>query len=148
MCLRFHFLTHHRVCILHFLKKSQIRCTLLHSSWLCFLPAKMPCFCGLTIMQFLVAVSCISSYSVAQNRKGCLRPGSRVEDRKKYIRTQPRMPLTGPDSFLVDTLASQSIEKGGNPWTGLLFMKACTSSFVVLKNGTSLDLTLTRTSKQ
>jgi hypothetical protein len=31
MCLRFQFCTHHRVCILHFLKKSQIRCTLLYS---------------------------------------------------------------------------------------------------------------------
>ncbi len=30
MCLRFQFCTHQRVCILHFLKKSQIRCTLLH----------------------------------------------------------------------------------------------------------------------
>ncbi len=29
MCLRFQFCTHHRVCILHFLKKRQIRCTLL-----------------------------------------------------------------------------------------------------------------------
>ncbi len=29
MCLRFQFCTHQRVCILHFLKKSQIRCTLL-----------------------------------------------------------------------------------------------------------------------
>ncbi len=28
MCLRFQFCTHQRVCILHFLKKSQIRCTL------------------------------------------------------------------------------------------------------------------------
>jgi hypothetical protein len=31
MCLRFRFCTHQRVCILYFLKKSQIRCTLLHS---------------------------------------------------------------------------------------------------------------------
>jgi hypothetical protein len=29
MCLRFQFCTHQRVCILHFLKKSQIRCSLL-----------------------------------------------------------------------------------------------------------------------
>ncbi len=29
MCLRFQFCTHQRVCILYFLKKSQIRCTLL-----------------------------------------------------------------------------------------------------------------------
>ncbi len=32
MCLRFQFCTHQRVCILHFLKKSQIRCTLLLSA--------------------------------------------------------------------------------------------------------------------
>ncbi len=32
MCLRFQFCTHQRVCILHFLKKSQIRCTLLLGS--------------------------------------------------------------------------------------------------------------------
>ncbi len=31
MCLRFQFCTHQRVCILYFLKKSQIRCTLLYS---------------------------------------------------------------------------------------------------------------------
>jgi hypothetical protein len=30
MCLRFQFCTHQRVCILYFLKKSQIRCTLLY----------------------------------------------------------------------------------------------------------------------
>jgi hypothetical protein len=29
MCLRFQICTHQRVCILHFLKKNQIRCTLL-----------------------------------------------------------------------------------------------------------------------
>ncbi len=29
MCLRFQFCPHQRVCILHFLKKSQIRCTLM-----------------------------------------------------------------------------------------------------------------------
>ncbi len=29
MCLRFQFCTHQRVCILHFLKKSQIHCTLI-----------------------------------------------------------------------------------------------------------------------
>ena len=33
MCLRFQFCTHHRVCILHFLKKSHIRCTLLYCTW-------------------------------------------------------------------------------------------------------------------
>jgi hypothetical protein len=32
MCLRFKFCTHQRVCILHFLNKSQIRCTLLYIS--------------------------------------------------------------------------------------------------------------------
>jgi hypothetical protein len=31
MCLRFQFCTHQRVCILYFLKKSKIRCTLLPS---------------------------------------------------------------------------------------------------------------------
>ncbi len=31
MCLRFKFCTHHRVCVLNFLLKSQIRCTLLYS---------------------------------------------------------------------------------------------------------------------
>jgi hypothetical protein len=31
MCLRFQFCTHQRVCILYFLKKSQIRCTLVWS---------------------------------------------------------------------------------------------------------------------
>jgi len=31
MSLRFQFCTHQRVCILYFLKKSQIRCTLMHS---------------------------------------------------------------------------------------------------------------------
>ncbi len=31
MCLRFQFCTHQRVCILYFLKKSQIRCTLVGS---------------------------------------------------------------------------------------------------------------------
>ncbi len=31
MCLRFQFCTHQRVCIVYFLKKGQIRCTLLHS---------------------------------------------------------------------------------------------------------------------
>ncbi len=31
MCLRFQFCTHQRVCILYFLKKSQIRCTLAYS---------------------------------------------------------------------------------------------------------------------
>ncbi len=30
MCLRYQFCTHQRVCILHFLKKSQIRCTLMY----------------------------------------------------------------------------------------------------------------------
>jgi hypothetical protein len=30
MCLRFQFCTHQRVCILYFLKKSQIRCTLMY----------------------------------------------------------------------------------------------------------------------
>ncbi len=37
MCLRFQFCTHQRVCILYFLKKSQIRCTLLaiHSALIC-----------------------------------------------------------------------------------------------------------------
>jgi hypothetical protein len=30
MCPRFQFCTHQRVCVLHFLKKSQIRCTLLY----------------------------------------------------------------------------------------------------------------------
>jgi hypothetical protein len=34
MCLRFQFCTHQRVCILHFLKKSQIRCTLMHIAYL------------------------------------------------------------------------------------------------------------------
>jgi hypothetical protein len=29
MCLRFQFCTHQRVCVLYFLKKSQIRCTLI-----------------------------------------------------------------------------------------------------------------------
>jgi hypothetical protein len=30
MCLRFQFCTHQRVCTLHFLKKIQIRCTLMY----------------------------------------------------------------------------------------------------------------------
>ncbi len=34
MCLRFQFCTHQRVCILYFLKKSQIRCTLMWSWYL------------------------------------------------------------------------------------------------------------------
>jgi hypothetical protein len=34
MCLRFQFCTHQRVCILYFLKKSQIRCTLMHTQQL------------------------------------------------------------------------------------------------------------------
>jgi hypothetical protein len=37
MCLRFQFCTHQRVCILYFLKKSQIRCTLMYI-FVCSLP--------------------------------------------------------------------------------------------------------------
>ena len=33
MCLRFQFCLHQRVCVLHFLKKSQIRCTLMYNAF-------------------------------------------------------------------------------------------------------------------
>jgi hypothetical protein len=44
MCIRFQFCTHQRVCILYFLKKSQIRCTLMDnaSASLCSLAASIP----------------------------------------------------------------------------------------------------------
>jgi hypothetical protein len=32
MCLRFQFCTHQRVCIIYFLKKSQIHCTLVYTA--------------------------------------------------------------------------------------------------------------------
>ncbi len=42
MCLRFQFCTHQRVCILHFLKKSQIRCTLVMMCTVCGVWSSMP----------------------------------------------------------------------------------------------------------
>jgi hypothetical protein len=67
MCLRFQFCTHPRICVLHFLKKSQIRCTLINS----YPPLKsqekirsLVCFSSEIILSYILAHKIMSVLTI------------------------------------------------------------------------------------